>query len=259
MKQVIQKNIDKLFGLYYSGRLDDETKEIVQGWLLGDENQEAKDASIAMLFEKTMNSNHKPDEYTRRTLAAMQKELGFTGRKTRSFSAPVAQRKSFRYMLGGMVGAAAVVLAGLFILPSPQPATREVTMTAESGSGKVVLPDGSTLTLKGATTITLAENFTQNRQVRIDGEAFFSVVQDEQHPFTVESDDIIVTVLGTEFYMKAYEADTHAEVVLETGEIIVSSGDVNYTCKPYEKATIDKSKHTIDVNEIEESELLKLK
>lgn len=143
---------------------------------------------------------------------------------------------------------------------SEQVPLAEVRITSEAKTTKdITLPDGSTVKLKGATTIAHAENFAKNRRVKIDGEAYFTVTRDEAHPFTVESNGVTVTVLGTEFNMKAFEADTHAEVVLTTGKVEVTSGDASVTLNPSEMATIDKARQLIDVQDIGEGELLRVR
>lgn len=264
MTKFRKKNTDKLLELYYSGLLDEESNKIVQGWLFSDDNRKAKDANIARLFEKIMKEKRKPDDYTLQSLAAIQEELGFTDRRLRPATVPLTRRRSFNFAMGAAVAAA--IMVGVFILPdlfrsSPEQATvAEVTVTSEPNTAKdITLPDGSTVKLKGATTIAHADNFAENRRVRIDGEAYFIVARDEKHPFTVESSDVMVTVLGTEFNMKAFESDAYAEVILTTGEVKVTSGDANVTLQPFERAIIDKDRHTIDLDDIGEGELLRLR
>lgn len=260
-----KKNVDKILELYYSGKLDDESREIVQGWLSSDDNHKGKDANIDMLFEKIVKKQRKPDKYTLESLAIIQEELGFTNRTTRPAVIPLRRRKSFGPLVGAAI-AAAVFIAGIFILPEIMTTTSEpgtfagVTITAEPDvPQEITLPDGSIIKMKGATTIAHADNFAVNRRVKIDGEAYFIVARDEQHPFTVESNDVEVTVLGTEFYMNAFESSAYAEVVLATGKIKVSSGEASVTLLPSEKATIDKTRHIIHQDEISEGELLRFR
>lgn len=264
MTKFRKENTDKLLELYYSGKLDEESREIVQGWLFSDDNRKAKDANIAMLFERIMKEKRKPDDYTLQSLAAMQEELGFADRKIRPTTIPLVRRRSFAFISG--VAVAAVIALGVFVLPDlfrttpDQVNIANVTITSEPDSAKdIMLPDGSTVKLKGATTIAHADNFAENRRVTIDGEAYFIVTRDEEHPFTVESTDVMVTVLGTEFNIKAFESDTHAEVILTTGEVRVTSGNASVTLRPAEKAVIDRSRHVIDLDEIGEGELLRLR
>lgn len=72
----------------------------------------------------------------------------------------------------------------------------------------VTLPDGSEVTLAGATNLRLNRGFRNSwrgeagRHVRLDGEAFFDVVTDAR-PFAVSTADGTVEVLGTAFNVRA--------------------------------------------------------
>lgn len=268
MTKFRKENTDKLLELYYSGKLDDESKEIVQGWLFSDDNRKAKDANIALLFEKIMKEKRKPDDYTYRSLAVLQEELGFTDRRIKPSVIPLVQRRSLAFFYG--VAVVAAIMLGVFIFPKEfktmpdrmpeQVPVAEITVSAEVETTKdIILPDGSSVKLKGATTITLAENFAENRRVKIDGEAYFIVARDEVHPFIVEGSDVMVTVLGTEFNIRAFESDSYAEVVLTTGKLKVCSGDASVTLNLSERAIINKARHQIDLQEIGEGELLRLR
>ena len=58
------------------------------------------------------------------------------------------------------------------------------------------LPDGSRGWLNSGSTLKYALNFSQNRRVELDGEAYFDVVPDKSHPFFVRTSAIQLKVLG---------------------------------------------------------------
>ncbi|MFL9845321.1 FecR family protein [Flavobacterium rhizosphaerae] len=64
---------------------------------------------------------------------------------------------------------------------------------------KVILPDSSVVELEPKAEIRYGENFTYNRNVKLTGEASFSVQKDRQHPFSVNCGETTTTVLGTCF------------------------------------------------------------
>lgn len=259
-----KKHTDRLLELYYSGKLDDESKEVVQGWLFSADSVKAKDDNIARLFERIMSEKRDVDDYTRQSLAAIQKELGFTGLTARRPVVPLVRRRLLA-RVAAVVAVSAAILAGVMVLPTlwnepQQSEIAQVTVTAESGPVKeITLPDGSTVRLREETTIAYAEDFAANRRVSMDGEAYFIVVRDEAHPFTVESGGVKVAVLGTEFNMKAFEADDFVEVVLTTGRIEVTSGDEAVTLSPLEKATIYRNRNIIETVRIAEGQAMRLR
>jgi transmembrane sensor len=88
---------------------------------------------------------------------------------------------------------------------------------------KIKLPDGSLVWLNAESSIKYPSSFAQlkSRKVVLNGEAYFEVQKDEQHPFIVESDSQDVTVLGTHFNIKAYEEDSNVITTLVEGSVRV--------------------------------------
>lgn len=87
----------------------------------------------------------------------------------------------------------------------------------------IKLPDGSMVALNSDSKLTYAEDFPQNRTVYLEGEGFFEVVKDEQHPFSVITENISTTALGTSFNIKAYSGNPEIQVVLASGKVKVEN------------------------------------
>lgn len=86
----------------------------------------------------------------------------------------------------------------------------------------VVLSDGSIIILHRNSTITLAADFSASkRELTLSGEAFFDIMHNESHPFTVHTAEIDIQVLGTEFNVKAYPGDVQTETSLFRGKVAV--------------------------------------
>lgn len=84
------------------------------------------------------------------------------------------------------------------------------------------LPDGSTVWLNGESSIQYPAVFTENRHVKISGEAFFKVHSDQAHPFIVAANGIFVKATGTEFDVTAYPEDEDIHVILKEGKVTVT-------------------------------------
>lgn len=84
------------------------------------------------------------------------------------------------------------------------------------------LPDGSRICLNALAELTFPSEFPKTeRPVYLSGEAYFSVSKDERKPFTVMSDRMDVSVLGTEFN---FEASGQSSVVtLVSGKVSVKT------------------------------------
>jgi transmembrane sensor len=72
----------------------------------------------------------------------------------------------------------------------------------------VRLADGTEFTLAPASRLRVPLDYSAgNRSVRLDGEAYFAVVHDAQHPFSVRATNLIATDIGTAFDVRAYSSD----------------------------------------------------
>jgi transmembrane sensor len=87
---------------------------------------------------------------------------------------------------------------------------------------RFTLPDSSVVYLGGGSKLRYPKAFTgKTRQVYLDGEAFFDVVHQKEHPFTVATGDITTVVLGTSFNIKAYGPEEKIAVTVKTGKVAV--------------------------------------
>ena len=93
-------------------------------------------------------------------------------------------------------------------------------LAAERGARKSAkLPDGSQLWLNAGSRIVLAEGFSRDkRELTLEGEAFFDVKHDEQHPFLIHTGALEVRVLGTTLNVRAYPGEASMETTLIEGK-----------------------------------------
>lgn len=137
--------------------------------------------------------------------------------------------------------AAAILLISIglitYVLVSKQIAAGEMEILAHEVPVTDTLPDGSVITLNKRSFIFYTERSgTNSRVVTLKGEAFFNVAPDKKKPFTVRANDVLVTVVGTSFYVKAANGIT--EVVVESGIVQVNKAGKIIELKPGERTTI---------------------
>ncbi len=87
---------------------------------------------------------------------------------------------------------------------------------------RVTLPDGSTVFLNNNSRISYTSKFVDQREIFLEGEAFFEVKKDSSKPFLVNSNGLVTKALGTSFNIKAHRGEK-VEVGLVTGKISVAS------------------------------------
>lgn len=114
--------------------------------------------------------------------------------------------------------AVAAGLAAVAVLIAPQ-ATLALRADYHTGVGEtraVNLADGSTITLSPQSALRLVRG--DARQVElIQGQAYFQVAPDTQHPFVAKAGELSVRVLGTAFDLELN--DDSAQVALEHGQV----------------------------------------
>ena len=87
---------------------------------------------------------------------------------------------------------------------------------------KVVLSEGTEVFLNSDSRLAYPTVFKgKERVVSLEGEAYFKVAKDIEHPFIVKSGNLQVRVLGTEFNVRNY-SPTDVRVTLITGKVAVS-------------------------------------
>lgn len=99
------------------------------------------------------------------------------------------------------------------------------TTTPRGEQTTVTLPDGSVVRLNAESTITFPEQFVdlESRNIQLTGEAFFDVARDESKPFNIRSGDLVTTVLGTSFNVRAYPEDDMIAVTVATGKVEIKA------------------------------------
>lgn len=97
--------------------------------------------------------------------------------------------------------------------------------TPRGGIYKVVLDDGTTVWLNASSALRYPTSFTGNeRNVELEGEAFFSVTKDKERPFKVNvKNENEVVVLGTEFNINAYTDENSINTTLIEGQVKTKS------------------------------------
>lgn len=121
---------------------------------------------------------------------------------------------------------------------------------------KCTLPDGSEVWVNTNSSITYntATFNTQNREIKVSGEAFFKVTKNKDRPFVVENDLAKIVVTGTQFNVKAYPNTDCFETVLAEGSIELhlnkGSGQV-VDLVPGECAVFNSSERKISIREVD--------
>ncbi|GAA4312914.1 FecR domain-containing protein [Mucilaginibacter gynuensis] len=93
----------------------------------------------------------------------------------------------------------------------------------------VKLSDGTLVWLNAGSRISYPQTFgkTATREVYLEGEAYFEVAKDKEHPFRVHARNLVTRVLGTKFNVKAYKTSKAVEVTLLEGKVMLTLNQVS--------------------------------
>lgn len=93
---------------------------------------------------------------------------------------------------------------------------------------QIVLADGTKVWLNAKSTLSYAANFGRgNRNVELDGEAYFEVTPNSQKPFFVHTENNKIKVIGTSFNVSAYRGSNEFETTLVEGIVDIYSRTSN--------------------------------
>ena len=149
-------------------------------------------------------------------------------------------------------------VATILIFSLKSSRTSLVTITNPSGKVQLVtLPDSSRVWLNASTIIHYPESFGQGRQVKLEGEAYFEVTHDADHPFTVEAGGLKTMVLGTAFNINALESGSSIKVSVISGRVKVTDDSRELgILSPAEELKFDRRTKTRTIAPIDTSNVL---
>jgi transmembrane sensor len=117
----------------------------------------------------------------------------------------------------------------------------------------ITMSDGTKIWLNASSKITYQRNYNQqNRNIYLEGEAYFIVTRNKALPFYVHSSGISIKALGTSFNVKAYPDDKVIETTLVEGMVSIESRGKTgkkekIVIKPNEKASFYKESESFAV------------
>jgi ferric-dicitrate binding protein FerR (iron transport regulator) len=241
-----------LLGKKLNGEATAQEREKLEELLRGDERRNSHLIEFIEEAWLRMRASHRPfDQQTldRRWEHLSQRLFSEDAHQGEPYPSEVwrPSRRRRRLMRYGMAAAAmALVAAGLFYAQQRNhaPAPLHEIATRQDTKKHLVLPDGTEVWLNAGSTLSYAETFPEkDREVRLNGEAFFEVAPDARVPFVVRADRVTVQVLGTRFNLRDYKEDDSLQATLISGRVQVSLHDPQQTqivLSPREKLTILK-------------------
>lgn len=172
-------------------------------------------------------------------------------RKIAQFEAPALRRRTY---LNPLLKVAAVLLviatSSLFLhtheIDKSESETErvipDVFMTVSGEQRELTLRDGTIIHMNEHSRVSIPENYMQqNREILLEGEAYFEVAHNRDLPFIINTNDSEIEVLGTSFNVRSTPKKRLVEVTvvegkvsfrgsreIDTERVILQKGDYGY-------------------------------
>ena len=242
--------VDKIIGKYLSGDLSDADCKILIQWL--DEDKE--NVKYLRDFGREWNPAGNESPGNSWNILQLKKQLRESSadlqiERKQSWASRrihLSRRLLFRYAAVLVIGLLMSVFIGSQLLNYLKDESKKPWISAETQAGqktKIVLPDSSVVWLNSESSISFPADFEsrRNRIVKLEGEAYFDVVQQGSSRFTVVCPDYDIEVKGTKFNVMAYKDFERTETTLVEGAVNIRKGSQILTLKPGERAIYSKN------------------
>lgn len=203
---------DELLIAYFKGEVSDEETQRITEWIEAEIEHQRYYQQLCRLFEMSYGI----EDMSEQTEVALPKKAKILPWK--------------HYAISFMKVAAIFVLGfALHFFLNRQTTTthHELQHQIHVPTGQhveIMLADGSKVWLNSGSTLTFPSKFNgKKRLVELDGEGFFEVKSDKEHPFIVSTSKYQVKAVGTSFNVYDYQDSPQFEAALLNGKVEVTT------------------------------------
>ena len=203
---------DELLIAYFKGEVSDEETQRITEWIEAEIEHQRYYQQLCRLFEMS----YWIEDMSEQTEVALPKKAKILPWK--------------HYAISFMKVAAIFVLGfALHFFLNLQTTTthHELQHQIHVPTGQhveIMLADGSKVWLNSGSTLTFPSKFNgKKRLVELDGEGFFEVKSDKEHPFIVSTSKYQVKAVGTSFNVYDYQDSPQFEAALLNGKVEVTT------------------------------------
>jgi ferric-dicitrate binding protein FerR (iron transport regulator) len=173
---------------------------------------------------------------------------------------PITRRYQFLKIAAVLI----MIFAGIalfYVIKKDTSSTQQVYATNAHEQKRILLSDSSVVFLSPNSTLQVTQPFPDHkRDIELSGEAFFEVAKDASKPFTVITNNIRTTALGTSFKVTSFPNKDHISIALSYGKVLVQNHRSNavtdsFYLAPGEAIEYDKINKKIEKTKIVEKQL----
>lgn len=244
-KRITPRNLDKLIEKYLRDECTPEERKFVDAWYASLQNDEPLVREELKQTERRLERHIHSLDDTGQIKSKQHKNLWlFTG-----IAASLLAVLTFAYVVSDSSSnqiqqiAKADNVAGYSYEEN----------TADTSRG-VVLPDGSLVLMSPRSNIRYSgKGVSGNREVYLEGEAYFDVVPDTLHPFFVYAGNVVTRVVGTSFIVRNRGGNEKITVSVKTGKVAVysrSTAEKGKMLVRHQEAIYDQVRDELDMQPV---------
>lgn len=224
-------DIHQLAIRYFNGTITREEEHTLQQFLVGGE----ENCVLFREWEDEWTVSHIDDADTQN---AWETLLGRISAEKEKSKATV----NWRSLLFRAAMLLIVVGSVAYAVMARQKEQYYICKAPDGNKTEIILPDSTHVWLNAGSSLKYSSRFNDdNRNVSLEGEAYFEVTHHDNKKFTVKTDNYDVVVKGTKFDVASYQSDPVSMVSLVKGSVELAYEKGIIDMKPGERVVLDKN------------------
>ena len=228
--------------------------DLLSKYLTGDISSEEKQTLFLLLKENTELKKEAADIQNLSALVSMVREEHPASDMQYQSFVHLRKKRTFLFNMRRIAGYAAImvfsVLSTYLLMTNMGGRGEELARYQEFSTppgqrARILLADGTEVWLNANSTLRYPERFDlKQREVELQGEAFFEVEKNKEKPFVVKTSKMDIQVTGTKFNVSAYEAEKYFVTSLVEGAVSIScANDRNrtFSLRPQQQIIVSDS------------------
>lgn len=224
----LNSNMEDIIVRHLLGEASSDEESLLLSWLKDDmENQK-----YFFQMKEIWNTSHLNEEDIKTDASWNSLKLAAKGKITQL---PAKTDKSyiklFRYaaiFIAVIAVGALTFRYGSLIFNTTEPLSLTEIRTQNGQKKEVILPDGTKIWINSGSSFKYSSNYGEsNREVFLEGEAFFEVTRDTAKTFIVHADNITIKVLGTSFNVRCYPELKSIETTVISGTVSLENNETS--------------------------------
>lgn len=244
----VEKDIRNLAVLYFEGKISRDDEKYLFDFI---QNDDANKAQFKQLEKEWLQLNQEDVEVLNEW-KRLQCKI-----RTQEAIIPMfpARKLSIWRKAAGIAAVILLFIVGGYavweIKPYLQPETYFAFEAPYGEKSKMMLSDGTVVWLNAGSTLKYSNRFNAaNREVQLDGEAYFEVTKHNGATFIVKTGSYDVQVKGTKFNVTAYSDDSFATTTLLEGAVHLLYKGQAIGMSPGESVRLDRVSNKFTRNRV---------